>query len=278
MRTNAIAAGLLGLASLATISLAHADIDKGLEALKGQDFETAAKEFAASAEAGEADGGFYLARMYELGVGTDANVPTAIQLYKFSAEKGSPKAQNRLGMLHLQGTGVLQDYAEAAKYFEQAATGKDSQAGDANAQFNLAALYAQGTGVEQSDQTAFEWYLKAAKQDHIASQNSVALAYKNGKGTAVDSQKAVEWFKKVAAVGNPLGLFELGNAYETANGVAQDLVKAHMYYNLAAARNHPTAATERDRLAQDMETAQINAAQKQAREWQAATPEERAKR
>ncbi len=48
----------------------------------------------------------------------------------------------------------------------------------------------------------------------------------------------------------------------------QDVVQAHLWVNLAAVRGLETARTLRDRLAEKMTPAQLDEAQRLAREWQ----------
>jgi TPR repeat protein len=59
------------------------------------------------------------------------------------------------------GNGVVQDYAEAAKWYSLAA-----DQGFALAQFNIGGMYAKGIGVIQSDVMAHMWY-------NIASANGL---------------------------------------------------------------------------------------------------------
>ena len=55
--------------------------------------------------------------------------------------------------------------------------------------------------------------------------------------------------------------------YSKGQGVPQDYVQAHMWFNLAAASGDEHAAANRDELADKMTSAQIEQAQKLAREW-----------
>jgi hypothetical protein len=63
-----------------------------------------------------------------------SQVPNASDL-KQRAEKGDAAAQNALGAMYNLGQGVPQDYAQAVRWFSEAA-----DQGDASAQFNLGAL------------------------------------------------------------------------------------------------------------------------------------------
>ena len=53
---------------------------------------------------------------------------TALREWQPLAEQGNPEASYQLAILHYRGEGVLQDYAEAARWFETAANGGDPDA------------------------------------------------------------------------------------------------------------------------------------------------------
>jgi uncharacterized protein len=69
------------------------------------------------------------------------------------AEKGSPQAQNNLGLMYHFGEGVRKNDTLAASWYTKAA-----QQGDANAQDNLGFLYESGAGVPQDYKLAYALY------------------------------------------------------------------------------------------------------------------------
>lgn len=76
-----------------------------------------------------------------------------------AAEQGLAYSQYVLGGIYYSGDGVIQDYAEAVKWFRKAA-----EQGEVYAQYNLGWMYETGTGVSQDYAEAVQWYGKAAKQ------------------------------------------------------------------------------------------------------------------
>ncbi|HYH22187.1 MAG TPA: tetratricopeptide repeat protein [Azospirillum sp.] len=76
-----------------------------------------------------------------------------------AAEQNDATAQNNLAVLYATGSGVPQDYAQAARWYEKAA-----EQGYAIAQYNLAAMYEHGMGVAQDTRAAAIWYQLAAQQ------------------------------------------------------------------------------------------------------------------
>lgn len=248
--------------SVSSAVAALADIPTGVTALEKGDVETAAKEFQNSFDTGDADGAFYLGRMFELGLGTNPDISQASELYKVAAAKDSALAQNRLGLMYFDGQTVIRDYAKGAELICKAA-----DAGEANAQFNCGAAYGDGKGVDKDPAKAMEYWQKASDQGHIAATNFLGLAYKNGDGVAVDAAKSFQLFMVTAEQGNPMGLFEAAVALDTGLGTEADKLKAYTYANIAAARAHPEAPDLRDRIEAQLTSDEVNQAQKAAREW-----------
>ncbi|MEM9059366.1 MAG: tetratricopeptide repeat protein [Pseudomonadota bacterium] len=245
---------------------AHAEepdpISVGTDALKDRRFTVAAANFKSAYTNGDPEGLFYIGRMQELGLGTQANLAKAVIVYQNAQKEGSLRAANRLGLLHLDGKGVLQDF-EAARNLICAA----ADSGLANAQFNCGVLMAQGRGGDQNLEGAVGFYAKAASQAHLGAMNLYGLALLRGNGTEADPAAARSWLEKTAAQGNSLGLFTLGEIYENGLGIEADLRQAHVYYNLAGARGHPQAIQARQRTERGMSETDIEAAQTEARNW-----------
>lgn len=241
---------------------AFADLREGLTALETGNFEAAAASFAAAVDEGEADGHFYLGRMLELGMGGQPDLVTAVEIYKKGAEAKSALAQNRLGLLHLDGQLVLQDYERAAELLCASA-----EAGDANGLFNCALLKLEGRGIEADTTAAVEQLKASVEQDHVAAMNVLAQIYVGGELGEPDVDAGIKLFQKTASFGNPVGLYAIGQAYVLGLGIDKDLVRAHAYFNLAATRQHPEALQARQMLDQQLEPAQVLEAQRIARGW-----------
>ncbi|HEY3827264.1 MAG TPA: tetratricopeptide repeat protein, partial [Bryobacteraceae bacterium] len=76
-----------------------------------------------------------------------------------------PRAQYNRGTGYWYGSGVPQDYVEAANWFRKAAEG-----GFAEAQYRLAQMMAIGQGIRQDNTEAANWYRKAAEQGVVGAQ------------------------------------------------------------------------------------------------------------
>ena len=76
----------------------------------------------------------------------------------------------------------------------------------------------------------------------------------------------MKWYRKSAEQGNPSAQSNLGFMYLTGTAVAQDNVYAHMWWSIAASSGETTAATNRDKVVEEMTKDQIAEAQRLARE------------
>ena len=90
---------------------------------------------------------------------------TDIKALRKQADAGDAKAQFNIGSMYENGSGVEQDYAEAARWYRKAA-----ERGDARAQYNLGIFHQNGWGVPQNHAEAVKWYRKAAMQGAASAQ------------------------------------------------------------------------------------------------------------
>jgi TPR repeat protein len=79
------------------------------------------------------------------------------------------------------------------------------------------------------------------------------------------------WYRKAAEQGHRKATLFLGIMYGEGRGVPQDYVRAHMWFSLSAAQGEQSAVKGLEMAEQRMTPAQIDEAQKLARDWKAAT-------
>ena len=183
------------------------------------------------------------------------------------AEAGDAEAQLILGSMYAGGIGVLEDDAEAVRWFRLAA-----EQGDAEAQVSLGSMYAgNDEDVPRDDAEAFHWFRLAAEQGHVQAQLILGVMYDNGEGVLEDDAEAVRWFRLAADQGHAGAQSNLGVMYATGTGVPQDYLTAHMWFNLAASRStgedRDRAVQNRDRAAEELTADQRAEAQRLTREW-----------
>jgi len=86
---------------------------------------------------------------------------------KQAAAQGNPHAQFDLGVMYLQGNGVVKNERLAFNYFHKAA-----RQNYAEAKFQMGLCFLEGRGVKKQSQLARYWFKLAAKAGH-----SKAMAY-----------------------------------------------------------------------------------------------------
>ncbi len=154
------------------------------------------------------------------------------------------------------------DYATALRLFRPLA-----EKGNVVAQSALGFMYETSEGVPQDYAEAAKWYHLAAAQGDAFAQTRLGYMNEIGVGVPRDFAAAAKLFRLAAEQGRAVAQNELGDMYSSGRGVPQDYVAAYMWLSLAAAQDDHAAALRRDRIAKLMTPAQIEQAQKLAREW-----------
>jgi hypothetical protein len=120
-----------------------------------------------------------------------------LQEFKVLAEQGGAAAQLKVGLMYYNGQGVLQDYAEANKWFR-----KSALQGNPFAQSNVGYMYEKGEGVPQDYVEAAKWYRQAAERGNAHAQFTLGYMSEKGWGMPQDEVQALMWFNIAAAGGN----------------------------------------------------------------------------
>jgi TPR repeat protein len=155
-----------------------------------------------------------------------------------SAERGSAEAQNKLGILYLNGQGVAKDYREALHWFLLAVN-----QGFAPAQNELGYMYFTGEGVTTNYAEAFVWFRLAAEQGYALAQNNLGVMYQQGLGgLSQDYHKAFTWYRLAANQGLRGAQRNLGAMYFNGQGVEKNNHESLKLLRMAAAQGDPAAA------------------------------------
>lgn len=250
MRLTGFAFAVVGCFSGAPV---FAGVTEGIAFLDAGDVSAAAAEFAGAYEAGEAEGAFYLGRLFELGLGTEQDEMRAANLYSAAVDAGSVKAQVRLGLMYHEGRVLLRDYTEGSRLLCAAA-----DAGDADGQLNCGLAYQIGRGVPVDDAKAMTYWQQSADQGNILAMNVLGQTARD----AGDLDAARARFKQAADLGNAGGMFEYAKLLADT-----DAATAYSYANLAVVRGLADAAVWRDQFEAGMSAADIDAGQAMARAW-----------
>jgi hypothetical protein len=119
---------------------------------------------------------FEAALALERGLGCVQNFSEAAFWYEEAAKRGNANAFNNLGVLFKEGHGVPQDYAKAFICFSRAAS-----MNLAEGQYNLGLMYDQGLGCDMDNDTALEWCRKAAYNGHEKAKSIIRSLQEEGK-------------------------------------------------------------------------------------------------
>jgi TPR repeat protein len=147
------------------------------------------------------------------------------------------------------------------------------------ARFSLGFMYDNGEGVPQDDAETVRWFRLAADQGHARAQVNLGHMYETGEGVPQNYVEAARWYRRAADQGHADAQNLLGYMYrDGGEGVPADYVQAHMWFNLAASRvtgeARENAVKGRDLAAGGLTPDDLSAAQRLAREWDAAHPRE----
>ena len=153
------------------------------------------------------------------GAGQTSKLP-ALAEWKQAAERGDPKAQDKLGDAYL----AQQDFSTAAKWYSLAA-----ERGIATAQCSLGMLL-------------------------LAGKPSTVIGYAPVSG---DPTNAIKWLQRAANQDNGRAQAELGHCYRDGKVVKRDWAEAYKWYSLAARKASAWGAEYRDPLILKMPSDQI---------------------
>ena len=163
------------------------------------------------------------------GKGVPQDKAGAARWLRKAAGKNNAEAQCRLAMLFLDGDGVKRDVAEAVRLLSKAAG-----QGHGEAQYRLAMLYDEGADVPEDKAQAVEWYRKAAGQGHAKAQFDLGVKLFKGDDAPQDKAQAAEWYRKAAGQGLAPAQLNLGTMLFKGDGVPQDKAQAAEWYRKAA--------------------------------------------
>ena len=209
-------------------------IQEAHNAYNAKDFTSAFKLYETLAASGNADAKTSLAYMYQNAQGTQADEAKALELYLQAAKQEQAYAMFNLAILyangiggaefdqfkaydlHLKaaikevppamyetalmlerGVGCIQNYSEAAFWYEEAA-----KRGHIEAFNNLGVLYKEGHGVAQDFERAFICFERASNGNLTIGHYNLGLMYDQGLGVNEDQDMALSLCRKAAYGGH----------------------------------------------------------------------------
>lgn len=172
--------------------------------------------------------------MYERGIGVERDYDRAREWYETAMKSNNGFAFVRRGYMFERGLGELQDYARAVNYYHRAI-----DLGNVHAYAHLGFLYYTGRGVTKEYDLAYRHFKKSAEAGSYIGMAFLSLSYDLGIGVDIDHEQSFKWGKRAAKKGNPLGLAMLGKHYLKGHGTEQDFDKALELLRSAELRGNP---------------------------------------
>lgn len=125
------------------------------------------------------------------------------------AEADCVEAYNLIGQCYELGIGTEQNLPEALNWYQKSA----SACQDLEAMCKIAHMYGEGSAVEQSHEEALYWYHQAAETGaYPQAQYFIGLYHKEGLGGLDgDAEVAKIYFRKAADQGDARAMYELAN-------------------------------------------------------------------
>lgn len=167
----------------------------------------------------------------------------SLESLRQKAEQGDARAQFSLAFKYEKGDGVVQNYFEAAKWYQKAA-----DQGNAKAQCNLGLCYELGRGVEKDLASAFRWYKLAAQNGNVIAMMNLGLCYEFGRGVSQNYTKARVQYIKAAEKGNARAQYRFALLNEKGLGIEKDMDEAIRWLHKSADQNYDEAIEKLKRL------------------------------
>lgn len=168
------------------------------------------------------------------GLGLDRDDGEAARLLHLAATSGFAKAQSTLGELYRLASPP--DYTKARDWLTKAA-----HQGDRESLYHLGLMAQFGQGGQADDRAAFDFYHRAARMGHPASETAVGVYCCRGGPVSRNFPIAMKWFVRGAEHGDSIAAYNAGVLYAKGQGVEKDEVKAHQWFALAARKGNSPA-------------------------------------
>lgn len=224
---------------------------RGYAEFKMAHYASARRIWEALDERNFGEAAFNLGILYEDGLGVARDIDRALAYYRRGAERGSPKAMFRAGLIYWLGApGVAVDRAVGRRYLSLAAAAGDSEA--------QRYLDAEKGGVSGDDPVLRADGLLAAGQlaeyaavlkdaalaGHVRAQTRLAWSYEAGRGVERDLAQAAHWFAQAAAAGDGEAMYALSVMHVTGAGRLKDPAQAEQWLRKSAAAGYPAAQAD----------------------------------
>jgi len=141
---------------------------------------------------------FNLAILYSSGIGGVSHDQfKAHDLFMEAATREVAPAMYEIGLMLERGLGCIQNYSEAAFWYEEGA-----KRGHLESFNNLGVLYKEGHGVKKDEAKCFICFSRAAEGELAEGYYNLGMLYDQGIGCDEDNDKALDLCRKAAYKGH----------------------------------------------------------------------------
>lgn len=135
----------------------------------------------------------------------------AIAYYDKAIAENDPESMCQIGYCYKNGFGIIQNYAQAKKWFLQAAN-----LGNSKAMYEMGELYYYGNSLQVDYKTAASWYQKAADCGEYRALYDLGFCYGNGKGVPYNTSESEKYYLRAASLVDA----EFTVSYSAQNGTS----------------------------------------------------------
>ncbi len=192
--------------------------------------ETALRLLAHGVKQGDAESQMLLGCVYSRGLGVDADLVRAHELFHIASLQQHPTAIRLLGQTYLNGDGTQQDVARAIDCFKQAADLKSPEAA-----YELGRIYLFGNGAAKNPVKAARWLSDAAHLGSTRAKCLLGLMFKHGEGVERNMRSAVRWLREASDEGDATATHALAEITLEGDGVEADAAEGKRLMARAAA-------------------------------------------
>jgi hypothetical protein len=190
--------------------------------------------FNLAADKGQMDAMYYLAMMYETGLGIQEDLDKAFAIYLELANGGYIEAFYKLGRLYENGLGTFKDIQNAKKWYKEAAKHDDENAEDALGMIDFE-LIGDDEYEPFDKEKNMQERLQSADGGDVEELYQMGKLLFEGKEIKMNREKAIGMFYQAASKGHSGAQFELGFIFSNAKTVLKDFPVAYVFYILAGA-------------------------------------------
>ena len=164
----------------------------------------------------------------------------AFHWFKSASDKGYGPAMLMAGQMSASGTGTIQDFASAARYYSEALNQRSSTPyysaqASSQAAYLLGMATLKGQGVTQDFGEGARLLARAGRGGVAAAKFYLAGLYADGRNIRQDPATAIKLYEEAFAAGIKDSAYYLGTLYERGAGIPTDYGKAAKWYRKAAA-------------------------------------------